>query len=75
MLGADSSLSEQMEAMKAAVDDIMIKCGQITEDAMEAGVSSQNAKIDIEEAEKVSSHTYIWQYWCEFVFYMFCYQH
>ena len=51
--GTDSTLAEQMQAMKAAVEDVMDKCGQISEDAMDASQSSENAKIDIEEAEKV----------------------
>ena len=51
--GPDSTVAEQMEAMKAAVEDVMDKCGQITKDAADAGQSSENAKIDIEEAERV----------------------
>ena len=51
--GTDSTLAEQMEAMKAAVEDVMDKCGQISNDASNAAQSSANAKIDIEEAQKV----------------------
>ena len=50
--GGNSSLGQQMEALRQAIADITMECGQIAKDMTHATGSSDNSKIDITYAEE-----------------------
>lgn len=51
--GSDGSLSEQMAALQAAVDDIVATCGRVSQDIYVASRGAENALLDVADAVRV----------------------
>ena len=52
-LGQDSTLAEQLQAMNAAINDVLVQCGRINLDLTDAKQSGTSGKEDITEAERL----------------------
>jgi laminin gamma 1 len=50
--GFDSSLGGQLDVIRAAIDEIMSTCGQVTSDIVDTSRGAQTAVIDVAAAER-----------------------
>ena len=52
VIGTDGTLADQLDALKAAIADVISQCGDITATMHKAGSASKNGIVDITAAEQ-----------------------